>query len=179
MIFKRALDFLVMVAAWIAGIATILMMLQVTADVIGRSFFNSPITGTLEIVSAYNMAALSFLPLALIARERGHIIVELFTSWMKPNARSLLDGFVGILSAVYIGAFAWKALEVAIDKTHLREAKEAGIGFVEIWPARWLVAIGFGLMGLYVVVNLIIDFQNSLPKDASELDQSNGKGDQK
>lgn len=176
MILKRALDFVVMVAAWIAGIATILMMLQVTADVIGRSFFNSPITGTLEIVSAYNMAALSFLPLALIARERGHIIVELFTNWMKPTARNLLDGFVGILSAVYIGAFAWKAFEIAIAKTHLREAKEAGIGFVEIWPARWLVAIGFGLMGLYVVANMLMDFRKGLSKDTVEK-QTLNKGD--
>lgn len=173
----RALDFIVMLAAWIAGIATVMMMLQVTADVIGRSFFNSPITGTLEIVAAYNMAALSFLPLALIARERGHIIVELFTNWMKPTARNLLDGFVGILTTVYIGAFAWKAFEVAIDKTILREAKEAGIGFVEIWPARWLVAIGFGLMGLYVVANMLSDFRKGLSKD-TVTKQTLNKGDE-
>lgn len=162
MLLKRALDFAVMAAAWVAVVATILMMLHVTADVIGRSVFNSPITGTLEIVSAYNMAALSFLPLALIARERGHIIVELFTGWMKPSARNILDGLVGIITVIYVGAFTWKAFEVAIDKTIIREAKESGIGFVEIWPARWLVAIGFGLMALYVVVYAAQDLRQGL-----------------
>lgn len=178
MMLKRILDFVVMLAAWIAVIATIMMMLQVTADIIGREVFNAPITGTIEIASAYNMAALSFLPLALIARERGHILVELFTGWMKPTGRSLLDGFVGIVTVLYTGAFAWKAFEVAIEKTHLREAKEAGIGFVEIWPARWLVAIGFGLMACYVLVNMLQDFKTGLSKSSDKTDTSN-KGDTK
>lgn len=155
--FKRALDMVVNAAAWIAGAATVIMMLHITADVAGRTFFSSPITGTLEIVSAYDMAALAFLPLALLARERGHIIVELFTGGLKLRTRTLIDGLVAIVTAIYIGLFTWKALEVAIDKTQIREAKEAGIGFVQIWPGRWLVAIGFGLMLIYVVLYMIKD----------------------
>jgi TRAP-type C4-dicarboxylate transport system permease small subunit len=154
-----ALDAVVTAAAWVAGLATVLMMLHVTADVIGRNVFNNPITGTIEIVSAYNMAALSFLPLALIAREKGHIIVELFTTWMQARPRRILDGLVGIVTFIYTALFTWKAVEVAIDKTGIREAKEAGIGFVEIWPARWLVAFGFGLMALYVLVHIFRDLR--------------------
>ena len=125
---KRLLDAVVTGAGWIAGIATILMMLHVTVDVAGRQLFGHPLTGTVEIVSAYNMIALAFLPLALIARERGHIIVELFTGWMKMKPRTLLDAFVAIITLVYTSVFTWKAIEVAIDKTEIREAKEAGIG---------------------------------------------------
>ena len=156
---KRTLDALVTAAAWIGGVATVLMMLHVTVDVAGRAFFNRPLTGTIEIVSAYHMAALSFLPLAYIARERGHIIVELFTGWMQARPRALLDGLVAIVTVVYVAAFTWKAFEVALDKTHIREAKEAGIGFVEIWPARWLVVVGFGLMAVYVAIHMVQDIR--------------------
>lgn len=166
----QMLDIVVNVAAWIAGLAAVLMMLHVTADVAGRNFFNAPITGTLEIVSAYHMAALAFLPLALIARERGHIIVELFTTWMKPNPRAILDGLVAIITVLYVAAFTWKAVEVAIEKTHIREAKEAGIGFVDIWPARWLVAIGFGLMLIYVAYHMLRDLRNGLTGRATDHD---------
>ncbi|MHA6344414.1 TRAP transporter small permease [Roseivivax sp. CAU 1761] len=156
---RRALDVATTVTAWIGGLAATAMMLHVTADVIGRTFFNRPLTGTVEIVSAYNMAALAFLPLALIARERGHIIVDLFTQGMKWRWRTLLDGAVGIVTFVYVAVFTWKAIEVAIDKTHIREAKEAGTGFVEIWPSRWLVVAGFGLMALYVLVFVARDLR--------------------
>ena len=159
---KRLLDFLVDSAAFIAAAATIVMMLHVTADVAARNLFNAPFTGTLEIAANYNMALLSFLPLALIAREKGHIIVELFTGWMKPNPRSILDGLIAIITTIYVAAFAWKALEVAIEKTHIRDAKEAGFGFVEVWPARWFVFVGFALMLLYVIYFMISDLKKGL-----------------
>lgn len=154
----RALDAVVVAVAWIAGAMTILMMLHVTADVIARTVFNSPIVGTVEIVSAYHMAALAFLPLALITKERGHIIVELFTSWMPRRKRSFLDACVGIVTFVYVAVFTWKAIEIAIEKTEIREAKEAGVGFVQIWPSRWVVPIGFGLMAIYILIYVFQDF---------------------
>jgi TRAP-type C4-dicarboxylate transport system permease small subunit len=161
----RLLDRLVVAAAWIAGLMTVFMMVQITADVIGRTIFNHPIAGTIEIVSAYCMTALAFLPLALIARERGHIIVEVFTGRMPLRWRTLLDGFVAIVTLVYTAVFTWKAIEIAITKTGIREAKEAGIGFVEIWPARWVVAVGFGLMALCVLVQMCRDIRAGLTGD--------------
>lgn len=151
-----------MATAWIAGVMTILMMLHVTADVIGRTVFNSPIVGTVEIVSAYHMAALAFLPLALITKERGHIIVELFTGWMRERPRRFLDGSVGIVTFVYVSVFTWKAIEIAIEKTGIREAKEAGVGFVQIWPSRWVVPIGFGLMAVYILIYVFQDFSAAM-----------------
>lgn len=156
---KRAFDWLVTVSAWIAGIATVLMMLHVTVDVAGRTLFNHPLVGTVEIVSAYHMAALAFLPLALITREKGHIVVELFTGWMQLRWRNLTDGLVAIITLVYVTTFTWKAIEIAIDKTEIREAKEAGTGFVEIWPSRWVVAFGFGMMAVYVLIHMIGDLR--------------------
>lgn len=161
--FKRILDYMVYAAAAVAVAATLLMMLHVTADVIGRAF-GKPITGTVEIARYYYMSALSFLPLALIARDRGHIVVELFTNWMKPHARKLLDAAVGVITLLYMSAFTWKAFELAVKKTKLREAQESGIGFIEVWPGRWFVAIGFGLMALYVLVYIYDDFRSGLKR---------------
>lgn len=144
---------------------TVFMMLQVTADVIGRTLFNHPIAGTIEVVSAYCMSALAFLPLGLIARERGHIIVGVFTGRMKLRWRTLLDGLVAVVTLIYTAAFTWKAIEMAIRKTGIREAKESGIGLVEIWPARWVVAVGFGLMAFYVCVHMFRDIRAGMTGD--------------
>jgi TRAP-type C4-dicarboxylate transport system permease small subunit len=156
---QRVLDGLTRGLAWFAGLLAIAMMVHVTIDVIGRTFFNAPLVGTIEIVSAYYMAGLAFLPLALITKERGHIIVELFTGWMKRGSRTLLDALVAIISLGYVGVFTWQAILIAIDKTGLGEAREAGTGFVAIWPSRWVVPIGFGLMAVYLLIYIIKDFR--------------------
>jgi TRAP-type C4-dicarboxylate transport system permease small subunit len=82
---RRLLDRLT--DAFTAAFLSVVMMVHVTLDVAGRNLFNAPIVGTIEIVSAYYMAPLAFLPLAIITRERGHIIVELFTGWMRRGLR--------------------------------------------------------------------------------------------
>ena len=50
----------------LGGVAMLLMMIQITADVFMKHFFNQPITGTLEMVSFYYMTGIIFLPFAYI-----------------------------------------------------------------------------------------------------------------
>lgn len=169
---KRILDFVVNAAAWVAGAAAVIMMLHVTADVIGRTFFNAPIVGTLEIAANYYMAAIAFLPLALLARERGHIFVELFTGWMSFKPRKMLDGLVAIVTTLYMAAFTWKAFGVAVKKTQLGEAKESGLGFIQIWPGRWFVTIGFGLMLIYVVYHMVRDLRQGSTGEMLDDDEN-------
>jgi TRAP-type C4-dicarboxylate transport system permease small subunit len=171
----RLFDGVIALFAWIAGLATVAMMLMVVADVTGRTVFNNPITGTVEIVSNYLMVMLAFLPLALIARKRGHIFVELFTGWMPRRARTLLDALAGLVTLAYMTAFTWKAVEIAERKTAIRDAKESGTGFIEIWPSRWVVVAGFGLMTLAVLVMVVKDFRAAI-RDAG-YDDDDGPND--
>ncbi|GIX15364.1 MAG: C4-dicarboxylate ABC transporter substrate-binding protein [Paracoccaceae bacterium] len=159
---ERGLGALATALGWIAAAAVVMMMLHVVADVFMREVFNRPIVGTVEISAFYYMVILSFLPLAAITRERGHIIVELFTGWMSLRGRTALDGLVAVVTFAYVATFTWKALEMAVEKTAIREAKEAGIGFVEIWPSRWVVVAGFGFMAIYVLIHLVQDLRAAI-----------------
>jgi TRAP-type C4-dicarboxylate transport system permease small subunit len=154
---NRLLDLIVDLCALLAGLAAVAMMLHVTADVAGRTLFNRPLKGTIEYVSFYDMVALSFLPLGWIARERGHIIVELFTGWMRDGPKRLLDAAVGAVTLVWCAIFAWKALEIALKKTAIHEARETGVGFLQIWPSRYVVVLGFALMALCVARLIVAD----------------------
>jgi TRAP-type C4-dicarboxylate transport system permease small subunit len=169
--FKRTLDWIVDALTWFACVLTVLMMLHVTADVIGRYVFNSPLVGTIEIVSAYYMAGLAFLPLALITRERGHIIVELFTTWMSRRGRTLLDAIVALLTLAYVVMFTWETAVIAIDKTGIREAREAGTGFIPIWQSRWVVPVGFGLMAVYLLIYIVRDFRSVKTGEYPDVDR--------
>jgi TRAP-type C4-dicarboxylate transport system permease small subunit len=147
----RSVDRLAVGLTILACLVCLMMMLHVTADVIGRTVFNRPLNGTTEIVSAWYMVALAFLPLGWITRERGHIIVELFTGRMSAANLDRLDLAVAIVSFGYMALFIWQAVVVALDKTAIAEAWEAATGFVPIWPSRWVVVIGSVLMAVYLI----------------------------
>ena len=94
--------------AWLAGVALNLMMLHIAADVVARYIFNSPLHGTVEIVSAYYMVAVVFLPLAMIERSNGHIVVELVTQHLPRRGQDVLIGIIALVSALYFSAFTWR-----------------------------------------------------------------------
>lgn len=164
----KYLDRVAQATTGIASIIVALMMLHVSADVFARTVFNHPLIGTTEIVSAYYMVGLAFLPIAWISRQRGHIIVELFTAHLPRRKLKALDAFAGILTLIYVSLFVWKLLETAIEKTHIREAWEAATGFVEVWPSRWIVPASFAFMAIYVLIRTVGDARAALAPDAPD-----------
>ena len=73
----KALERVTTLVAWVGGAALILMMLHIAAEVVARYIFNSPLHGTVEIVSAYYMVAVVFFPVANIERLKSPKLVEI------------------------------------------------------------------------------------------------------
>jgi TRAP-type C4-dicarboxylate transport system permease small subunit len=142
-------------AAIVAGVAIVVMMLHVVADVTGRYLFGTPISGTTEIVSGYYMVAAVFLPLAYVARTEGHIMVELFTRRMRPRPLAALESVVCLIGIAYMGVFTWRTGAEAVRRHSGREMWETADGLLVIWPSRWLLPIGAGLLTLYLVLRLV------------------------
>jgi TRAP-type C4-dicarboxylate transport system permease small subunit len=136
--------------AWIGGLALILMMLHIAADVVARYIFNAPLHGTVEIVSAYYMVAVVFLPLAMIERFNGHIVVELVTQHMPRRIQEVLIGIVALLSALYFAAFTWRTWGDALNKFAVGESA-LGTVQVTVWPTRFYLPIGCGLITLVLL----------------------------
>ena len=74
----RWLEIPINLLLWVALIAGFLMMMHVGADVTGRTVFNRPLHGTTEIVSAWYMVAICYLPWAWIERRDNHIVAGMF-----------------------------------------------------------------------------------------------------
>jgi TRAP-type C4-dicarboxylate transport system permease small subunit len=136
--------------AWIGGVALILMMLHISVEVVARYVFNSPLHGTVEIVSAYYMVAVVFLPLAMIERLNGHIVVELVTQHLPRRAQSILIGLVALVSASYFAVFAWRTWGDALKKYAVGE-QALGTVAITVWPTRFYLPIGCGLIVLVLM----------------------------
>tara|TARA_R110002167_G_scaffold170084_2_gene368073 strand:+ start:914 stop:1459 length:546 start_codon:yes stop_codon:yes gene_type:complete len=156
-LFEIWLSRLTNLSAVIGGLAMVMMMAQVTADVLGKYLFNYPIPATLEIVSSYYMVALAFLPLGFVTKHHEHIVVELFTQGLSPRSLSLITGLSNILAAMYVYTLTWRGMDEAIYMTGIRESWETAILDMQVWPSRWFVPIGCGLMFVYMVLHAIDD----------------------
>jgi len=138
-----------------AGIIMVLMFLT-TADVIGRYVFNSPIQGAYD-ASEVMMVGVVFLGIAYVQSMKGHVKVEVITSWLPQRAQLGLDAFgylVGFclmaLITWYSAGYAWKAW-VTQDHT---------LGIVEIpfWPGKSLIPFGSGLLCLRLLSDVVTNF---------------------
>ena len=141
-IIQATVDRLSLWLAYVGGVAVLLMMLHVSADVLCKYLFNLPIVATLEIASNYYMVAVVFLPLAVIEREGSHIYVEVFTAGLRTRAQAVLDVGAMLLATFYVAALFVTSVEVAIQKTSINEIWFAMYFDLSIWPARWLIPAG-------------------------------------
>jgi TRAP-type C4-dicarboxylate transport system permease small subunit len=130
------------------GVVAVLMMFHIVADVIAREAFESPISGTLEITASFYMVALVFLPLAHVTLGEGHIFVELFTRSLSAAANRRIDGCVAALGLVYVGLMTVGGFREAVKRTLIRDTLETAGATFQVWPSRWILPLGAGLMAL-------------------------------
>jgi TRAP-type C4-dicarboxylate transport system permease small subunit len=126
------------------------MMLHITVDVLCRYLFALSLHGTVEIVSTYYIVAVVFLPLALVERLNAHIVVELLSQHLPRRAGELLIAGVALISAAYFGAFTWQTWGDAVQKFRVGEVI-LGTVPVTVWPTRFYLPIGCGLITLVLV----------------------------
>ena len=142
-----------------ACVIAVMMMFHIVADVFSKYAFNSPIEGTIETVAGYYMVAVVFFPFAYVAYTEGQIVVELFTRRMSARRVMRLDGIVAIATFLYMALFAWMTVEEAVYNTIQLEIWETGTSMIPIWPSRWFIPIGCGVMAAHVLYRLIRDLR--------------------
>lgn len=137
------------VFATIGAAIVLLMMVHIVVDVFLR-FFNIPLQATIEIVQAWYMVPVAFLPLAYVEKINGHISVELVSQHLGQRAQELLIAGVSILSAIYFGAFAWRTGIDAIGKYKVGEMALGDVAIV-VWPTRFVLPIGCALIVIFLI----------------------------
>ncbi len=145
-----------------ACVVTVVMMFHIVGDVFAKYIFNSPIEGTIEIVAGYYMVAVVFLPFAYVTYTEGQIIVELFTRGLSKRNLIRFDGLIAIATLVYMTIFTWNTVDEAIYQTGQREIWETGTFEVAIWPSRWIIPIGCGVMAVFVLYRLVRDLRGDV-----------------
>lgn len=160
--FDRAIGWFANITMGIGAVAVVLMLFHVTVDVILKLMIGTQLLGTIETVANYYMVACVFLPLAMVERDRNRIVVELFTEQLSPRTNAFIDGLVAVSALVYVGALGYAGTIVAYEMTVVREQSVNQEYFLEVWPSRWFVVLGFLGMAVHFLRNGIADFHFAL-----------------
>lgn len=138
---------------FVAGVSFAFVILIVTfIDVVGRYFFDNPLTGALDI-SRWAAAGMFFLTLAYTQARKGHVDADVlyvrFPRWLQ----SRLDVVSSFLVLIVAGVMAYAAVPYALH-AFLSEPISYGI---PQYPFKFLIFIG----ALALTTQLIRDFVDS------------------
>jgi len=155
---RRVFNPLVSLLTGVAVLLMLPMMFLVTADVIGRYIFNSPIPAVFEINSYFIMVAVVFFPLAYVQRKKEHVFITLFTERLSSRFKAVLDAFSLLIGFVAYGLIGIYSLQRAIMATEVREYI-SGIIDMPVWISKWIIPIGC----LAFCIELLLDALERVP----------------
>lgn len=155
---KQPFDPVRMVLDALAAIGTVWtfgLMLLISADVIGRSFFNLPITGVAEI-AAHSVVGIVFLQIGatIYARRmtRADFLIDRILERAPKIGRAIEIVFLVFGAAVMI-FIAWAAWPGMWNSLAAREFFGVqGLFTVPTWPFRGLIVLGGAAGGLAYAV---------------------------
>lgn len=141
---ERVLDRVCHALMVVVGFCLLLMVFNVVADVASKYLLNSPIYGTSEMVGNYYMIAIVFLSVPLVELRNQQIYVDLFFRALNRRLQRRALALVFALQCAFHAFLGLESFHEAIAATAKREIVE-GFVAMSIWPARYLLVLGFGL----------------------------------
>ncbi len=159
-------------SATIAAAIILAMMLLTTADVVGRYVFNNPVIGTVE-VSEFMLLGIVFLSVGYVQAVRGHIAVEVITSWLPRRTQIGLEIFGHILGLFLYSIITWKTGVQAYNAWSIGDFS-AGVIEFPLWPAKSLIPLGMGILCLRLVSDIPHDFAKWLALGAKSSGSNKG-----
>jgi len=130
----------------LASFFVVAMMLHIVAGIFSRHALGEPLGGVTEIVSVYDMVAVTFLPLAYVTHQNAHISVELFTRALTIFWVKVIDTLAVLFVVVLSSWVTFETAIAALESFQIAEVWESGDGFLSVWISRLFLPLGIGAM---------------------------------
>ena len=149
----RRVNYYVCVFSVIVAMA---MMFLTTSDVIGRFFFDEPITGAYEITQ-YMLAVLVLSGIGYTQQVKGHVRVDIMSSKMPRLAQLLINSFFTLLALIFFALLFYPALTEGLHS--LRAGGFSDMLHIPVYPFKLFICVGVALISLELLVDLIISIK--------------------
>jgi len=133
-----------------------LLMLYITADVIGRYLFNKPVPNSLA-VSETLMVFLSFLGLAYVQANKKNIRLDFLADRFGMLGGAILEVFSMFLALVVIGLFIWASSSWVWESWVIKDSMQ-GSFLIPFYYSKTAMFVGL----IFLFIQLVIDFAKSI-----------------
>ena len=152
----QLLDFKVsQVLLFISGLCCAVSMFLITADVVGRYFFNSPIPGTLE-VTEFMLCMIVFGGLTYLEIRGEHVRILLIYSRLSAKAQFVLSVFAKGLGFLFFGLMTWQTFRNALHSFIIQEATWGEVS-VPLWIGKSFIFLGCLILTLHLLGSFWLD----------------------
>ena len=146
----EGLERLTRALALAGGIVLAGVMVMTVASILGRHLFGTPISGDYELTElACGIAVFAFFPYC--HATNANVVVDFFTSRLRPRHRAVLDAVHGFAFTVMAGLLAWRLFVGGLRKLDDGETTL----FLEI-PLHWAYFLALIPAGLLTAVCLVV-----------------------
>ena len=138
---------------WIAGGLTIVMMVSVMREVVGRYFFHIPSDWSLELCG-YLLVGLAYLAAADTELADGHIRIDFLYERFKGKIKIVADIAISCIGLCWSSIVVWQGGRVAFHSLAIN-ARSADAMMWPLFPSQILVPFGAALLFLTFVGKII------------------------
>ena len=162
------------VAGLLAGLATLVIVLLISLDVLMRYFFNQPQPFVDELASFLEVLII-FGGLAWTFTSGAHVRIDLVTAHLAGPTRAWLRVVTLLVGVVLLGVVMWVTGESAL--TAFRYGRVSAVMLYPLWVPMLLIPAGLGLMALTMLVALGRQVRAALgpPGDCDEVTLTEGR----
>lgn len=160
----RLIDGLSAFFAFGAAAAVVLLAISVFVDVIGRTFFHAPLTGTLEMTAYWWMPMLTILAYGYTERKQEHIKVTILLDMLPLRLRQMVEGAFSLLATGLLVALTYYTWIDAARSARIQETTPATPP-VAIWPFKFVAVAGIAMLALQFAATSLRHFSGRLPAE--------------
>jgi TRAP-type C4-dicarboxylate transport system permease small subunit len=152
----------------VAAISSFLIMILVVANIFGRYFFNSPITGAFEVTESLLVVSI-MLALATTQYHDGHIRVTILTRRMPrvwAHFAKVCTLAISIVFFMWCGYASWK---FAYESYSFNEQEWGTITF-PLYPFKFVVFVGIVLLAVQFAFDMITEIKKPEAAESSVVE---------
>lgn len=145
----EALDSLSRWMGYVSAVVIVILMLLVVSDVVGRYFFNSPVTGSSELACLL-MIVIVFPALTWTALTGKHIKVDILVNYLPLKVQAFLDGFTLLLALGTYVFITWRSTIAAMSSNNVSSLLR-----VPEAPFYWIMTVSLALFSISIIVLIV------------------------
>jgi TRAP-type C4-dicarboxylate transport system permease small subunit len=162
-ILQRAVAVFCAIGLWLAGLSLLIMILLVTADIIGRQFFSFSLLIADEY-SGYLLIATTFMGGAFSLRSGSFTRMDVLYNRTKGVARRVLDLVLNLVGLVYLSVLNYW-LWVFIGSSYRSGVTSISIAQTPLYVPRLFMGLGVTFLVIVALLELLLLFR---PADAEK-----------